>query len=99
MPSCFQPGSNRRPCACEAHVITTTLWKLRYPGIGKKAVGTLGPSGATDNASDYGSEDCRFESCLGRYLYFAVKSIKREKNILAPGWARTTNLSVNSRTR
>ena len=25
---CFQPGSNRRPCACEAHVITTTLWKL-----------------------------------------------------------------------
>ena len=24
---CFQPGSNRRPCACEAHVITTTLWK------------------------------------------------------------------------
>ena len=25
---CFQPGSNRRPCACEAHVITTTLRKL-----------------------------------------------------------------------
>ena len=25
---CFLPGSNRRPCACEAHVITTTLWKL-----------------------------------------------------------------------
>ena len=22
------PGSNRRPCACEAHVITTTLRKL-----------------------------------------------------------------------
>ena len=28
------------------------------------------PSGATDNASDYGSEDCRFESCLGQSLYF-----------------------------
>ena len=27
-----------------------------------------GPSGATDNASDYGSEDCRFESCLGRRI-------------------------------
>ena len=26
---CFRPGSNRRPCACEAHVITTTL---RKPG-------------------------------------------------------------------
>ena len=25
---CFVPGSNRRPCACEAHVITTTLRKL-----------------------------------------------------------------------
>ena len=24
---CFRPGSNRRPCACEAHVITTTLRK------------------------------------------------------------------------
>ena len=27
---CFRPGSNRGPCACEAHVITTTLRKLRY---------------------------------------------------------------------
>ena len=25
---CFLPGSNRRPCACEAHVITATLRKL-----------------------------------------------------------------------
>ena len=25
---CFQPGSNRRPSACKADVITTTLWKL-----------------------------------------------------------------------
>ena len=32
------------------------------------------PSGATDNASDYGSEDCRFESCLGQ----------SKKNIFAP---------------
>jgi hypothetical protein len=31
---CFLPGSNRRPCACEAHVITATLRKLpdeRWP--------------------------------------------------------------------
>ncbi len=27
-------------------------------------------SGATDNASDYGSEDCRFESCLDRQSLF-----------------------------
>ena len=27
MSLCFRPGSNRRPCACEAHVITTTLRK------------------------------------------------------------------------
>ena len=26
---CFRPGSNRGPCACEAHVITATLRKLR----------------------------------------------------------------------
>lgn len=25
---CFRPGSNRGPCACEAHVITATLRKL-----------------------------------------------------------------------
>ena len=25
---CFLPGSNRRPCACKAHVITATLRKL-----------------------------------------------------------------------
>ena len=32
---CFLPGSNRRPCACEAHVITTTLRKLPWQ-LGKK---------------------------------------------------------------
>ena len=26
--TCFRPGSNRGPCACEAHVITATLRKL-----------------------------------------------------------------------
>ena len=30
---CFLPGSNRRPCACEAHVITTTLRKLHKFGV------------------------------------------------------------------
>ena len=28
--TCFLPGSNRRPCACEAHVITTTLRKQYF---------------------------------------------------------------------
>lgn len=31
----------------------------------------LGASGAMDNASDYGSEDCRFDSCLARHLFGA----------------------------
>ena len=30
---CFRPGSNRGPCACEAHVITTTLRKLLNGGL------------------------------------------------------------------
>ena len=30
---CFLPGSNRRPCACEAHVITTTLRKLWFMNV------------------------------------------------------------------
>ena len=29
---CFRPGSNRGPCACEAHVITATLRKRRCSG-------------------------------------------------------------------
>ena len=29
-----------------------------------------GPCGATDNASDYGSEDSRFESWQGRCFFF-----------------------------
>ena len=28
----FQPGSNRRPFACKANVITTTLWNLQIHG-------------------------------------------------------------------
>ena len=32
---CFRPGSNRRPCACEAHVITTTLRKLDVLTLGQ----------------------------------------------------------------
>ena len=30
----------------------------------------IGTRGAMDNASDYGSEDCRFESCRVRGLVF-----------------------------
>ena len=28
------------------------------------------PCGVMDNASDFGSEDCRFESCQGRFFLF-----------------------------
>ena len=144
---CFRPGSNRRPCACEAHVITTTLRKLTLEGgvslrdrrdgalstwhkaslhlmgkgesnlklerehcfpssskfsapvqldlfekllfipngafMNRAITPTSKPpstskwsSGATDNASDYGSEDCRFESCLDRIIFCAVRGRK-----------------------
>ena len=32
--------------------------------------------GATDNASDYGSEDCRFESCQDRKSFDSYSSMK-----------------------
>ena len=35
-------------------------------------LGIVGSRGATDNASDYGSEDCRFESCRDRTLLFMI---------------------------
>ena len=82
---CFRPGSNRGPCACEAHVITTTLRKpsihnavfARQYSTERRAqplgamVGTkiMWSSGAMDNASAYGAEDCRFESCLDRKVF------------------------------
>jgi hypothetical protein len=84
---CFLPGSNRRPCPCEGHVITTTLRKpLRTCIIFvqlSQATALKTPDwwecmksrshGATDNASDYGSEDCRFESCWDRpNLFFLI---------------------------
>ena len=31
----------------------------------------IGPCGATDNASDYGSEDSRFESWQGRFFFLS----------------------------
>ena len=31
--TCFRPGSNRGPCACEAHVITTTLRKPHFRAL------------------------------------------------------------------
>ena len=42
--------------------------------------------GATDNASDYGSEDCRFESCRDRQLFFTCSSDGKQnvKRVFAP---------------
>ena len=31
------------------------------------------PRGATDNASAYGAEDCRFESCRGQIIFNSGK--------------------------
>ena len=35
--------------------------------------------GATDNASDYGSEDCRFESCRDRFLFGRRKKMEGKR--------------------
>lgn len=85
---CFRPGSNRRPCACEAHVITTTLRKLGtgYLEWAKGDQSSPWLSGAMDNASAYGAEDCRFESCLSQYISFLPastnsKATKRPRSI------------------
>ena len=41
---CFLPGSNRRPCACEAHVITATLRKPhRHDWCSVNAISQSGP--------------------------------------------------------
>ena len=86
----FLPGSNRRPCPCEGHVITTTLRNLAdmeanslFEIISCSKCGkdlshrcTTGSRGATDNASDYGSEDCRFESCRDRMFFFLLSCLK-----------------------
>ena len=39
---CFRPGSNRGPCACEAHVITATLRKQLTASPAKLAFKGLG---------------------------------------------------------
>ena len=42
--------------------------------------------GATDNASDYGSEDCRFESCRDRNFFFwPYFQINLDKMFAPPG--------------
>ena len=43
-----------------------TELKVRNNTTNSRTLSLYRPCGATDNASDYGSEDCRFESCLDR---------------------------------
>ena len=40
--------------------------------------------GATDNASDYGSEDCRFESCRDRPFFFQASYDLIDQKYLSP---------------
>ena len=97
--SWFLPGSNRRPCPCEGHVITTTLRNLAGReanslfeilsgskcGMDLSQQCTTGSRGATDNASDYGSEDCRFESCRDRQFFGLIYTIISTKSFAPPG--------------
>ena len=41
--------------------------------------------GATDNASDYGSEDCRFESCRDRNFFLNNFHVNLGKMFAPPG--------------
>ncbi len=36
----------------------------------------IGSSGAMDNASAYGAEDCRFDPCLDRYFLIICNFLK-----------------------
>ena len=43
-----------------------------------------GPCGLMDKASDFGSEDCRFESCHGRVFLFNNKTYKHHVSPNSP---------------
>ena len=88
--TCFLPGSNRRPHPCEGCVITTTLrkrlifsWSSPWKQKRKRALWSFDmfpclaawSRGATDNASDYGSEDCRFRSCRDRVFFLNCSNL------------------------
>ena len=42
-----------------------------------------------DNASVYGSENCRFESCQDREAFSKTEGYKKQLHSLAPLWPRT----------
>ena len=49
------------------------------------------PRGATDNASAYGAEDCRFESCRGHLILILVRKEFEEKlsrNLSKKSWTQ-----------
>ena len=45
------------------------VWRCRALGCSEDIYKARRASGAMDNASDYGSEDCRFDSCLARTFF------------------------------
>lgn len=62
---------------CKMRTIRKDLWVLNaFESWIVRGVFIFGvttprwPCGLTDKASDFGSEDCRFESCHGRELFF-----------------------------
>ena len=59
---------------------------------------TRRPCGLMDKAPDFGSGDCRFESCHGRLIFlfiFQLFQLCRTKSIVAPGEARTHNPGIS----
>ena len=72
--SCFRPGSNRGPCACEAHVITTTLRKLRCE---KEQISKLNFSNSFADSSRSHSST-RFSNNADDLTYHTDNEMKRQ---------------------
>lgn len=44
----------------------------------------MSPRGLMDKASDFESEDCRFESCRGRLIFVILRAILRSSGLGTP---------------
>ena len=71
---------------------SVSLWERRFESYRLRKYFLLGrPCGLMDKAPDFGSGDCRFESCHGRLIHFFEKDPK----YAAPGEARTHNPGIS----
>ena len=74
------------------HQVATPREMCGHPLIHKAPAKQARPCGLMDKAPDFGSGDCRFESCHGRIIEFL--GVLPSK-CLAPGEARTHNPGIS----